>query len=548
MSTSSVRTSSDSASTAPTTRGRVIFVGAGPGDPDLLTLGAIAALADASAVILDDERQQEILTHPAITLAEGAVVTTLGLTEAQKPPTPSARAKIVIKQAASGGRVVRLVTGDPFWDNAVADEAAACVRGGIDFEVVPGVSSLTAVPEYAGIDLIHAGGVQFASVTDGRFTKVGTASWGNASTVVVSTLVEHLGALVDAARAAGRAGDDHVVITLHGGSTQQVTVPCTLQAAVSSVAATSAPGADPVHVIMGSAAEQRGELSWYETKPLFGWRVLVPRTKDQAAPMVARLRTYGAHSEEVPTISVEPPRSPLQMDKAIRGLVEGRYEWVAFTSVNAVKAVREKFDEYGLDARAFSGLKVAVVGDVTAQALKAWGIEPDLVPSGEQSAAGLAAEFPPYDAVLDPINRVFLPRADIATETLAAGLVELGWEVEDVTAYRTVRAAPPPAPVREAIKTGKFDAVVFTSSSTVRNLVGIAGKPHPNTMIAVIGPATAKTCEEHGLRVDVVAGKPSVVELADALAAFAAERRDALVAADEPVLKPSQRKAPTRRV
>ena len=477
--TTSVRTPSDSASTSPTTRGRVIFVGAGPGDPDLLTLGAIAALADASAVILDDERQQEILRHPAITLAEDATVTTLGLGEAAKPLTPSARAKIVIKQASTGGRVVRLVTGDPFWDNAVADEAAACVRGGIDFEVVPGVSSLTAVPEYAGIDLIHAGGVQFASVTDGRFTKVGTAPWGNASTVVVSTLVSHLTGLVDAARAAGRPGDDHVVLTLHGGSTEQVTVPCTLDTVVASVENVQAPGADPVHVIMGTAAEQRNELSWYETKPLFGWRVLVPRTKDQAAPMVARLRTYGAHSEEVPTISVEPPRSPLQMDKAIRGLVEGRYEWVAFTSVNAVKAVREKFDEYGLDARAFSGLKVAVVGDVTA--------------------------------------------------------------------YRTVRAAPPPAPVREAIKTGKFDAVVFTSSSTVRNLVGIAGKPHAGTVIAAIGPATAKTCEEHGLRVDVVAGKPSVVELADALAAFAAERRDALIAAAEPVLKPSQRKGPVRR-
>jgi len=551
VSTTSVPTSSDSSSTSsssPSTRGRVIFVGAGPGDPDLLTLGAIAALADASAVILDDERQREILGHPAITLGEDASVTALGFTEGQKPLTPSARARIVIKQAAGGGRVVRLVTGDPFWDNAVADEAAACVRGGIDFEVVPGVSSLTAVPEYAGIDLVHAGGVQFASMTDGRFTKVGTAPWGNASTVVVSTLVTHLPALVEAARAAGRPGDDHVVLTLHGGSTDQVTVPCLLDEVVVAVSATEAPGADPVHVIMGVAAEQRGELSWYETKPLFGWKVLVPRTKDQAAPMVARLRTYGAHSDEVPTISVEPPRSPLQMDKAIRGLVEGRYEWIAFTSVNAVKAVREKFEEYGLDARAFSGLKVAVVGDVTATALRAWGIEPDLVPSDEQSAAGLAAEFPPYDEILDPINRIFLPRADIATETLAAGLVELGWEVEDVTAYRTVRAAPPPAAVREAIKTGRFDAVVFTSSSTVRNLVGIAGKPHPGTIIAAIGPATQKTCEEHGLRVDVVAGKPSVVALADALASFAADRRDAMVAAGEPVLRPSQRKAPARRV
>ena len=189
--------------------------------------------------------------------------------------------------------------------------------------------------------------------------------------------------------------------------------------------------------------------------------------------------------EEVPTISVEPPRNPLQMDKAVRGLVEGRYEWIAFTSVNAVKAVREKFEEYGLDARAFSGLKIAAVGDKTAEAIAAWGLRADLVPTGEQSAAGLLGDWPPYDDVLDPINRVFLPRADIATETLVAGLIDLGWECDDVTAYRTVRAAPPPAPTRDAIKTGKFDAVVFTSSSTVRNLVGIAGKPHPSTIIAV---------------------------------------------------------------
>jgi uroporphyrinogen III methyltransferase / synthase len=154
VSTSSARrarTSTSATPTAPVTRGRVIFVGTGPGDPDLLTLGAIAALADASSVILDNDRQREILAHPAITLADAAEVITIGLTEARKPLSPSARAKIVLKQASTGGRVVRLVSGDPFLDNAVADEAAACVRGGIDFEVVPGVSSLTAVPEYAGI-------------------------------------------------------------------------------------------------------------------------------------------------------------------------------------------------------------------------------------------------------------------------------------------------------------------------------------------------------------------------------------------------------------
>src|SRR3954466_8527678 len=235
------------------------------------------------------------------------------------------------------------------------------------------------------------------------------------------------------------------------------------------------------------------------------------------------------------------------MDKAIRGLVEGRGEWVAFTCVNGVKAVREKFDEYGLDARAFSGLKIAAVGEKTAAAMEAWGLRADLVPSGEQSARGLLDDWPEYDELLDPINRVFLPRADIATETLVAGLLELGWEVDDVTAYRTVRAAPPPAPVREAIKSGKFDAVVFTSSSTVRNLVGIAGKPHASTIIACIGPATAKTAEEHGLRGDVLAPSPSVAELASALSGSGPSLRSSAVAAGEPVLRPSQKRATARR-
>jgi uroporphyrinogen III methyltransferase / synthase len=158
------------------------------------------------------------------------------------------------------------------------------------------------------------------------------------------------------------------------------------------------------------------------------------------------------------------------------------------------------------------------------------------VPSGEQSARGLLEDWPPYDDVLDPINRVFLPRADIATETLVAGLEELGWEVDDVTAYRTVRAAPPPAPTREAIKSGKFDAVVFTSSSTVRNLVGIAGKPHDSTVLVAIGPQTKATAQELGLRVDVMATKPDVTALVEGLA----EHALALRAVGE--LPPSQRR------
>lgn len=539
--------------TAPPTavaRGRVIFVGTGPGDPDLLTLGAVAAIAEARAVILDGDHLRDLLDHPAVSTQSDAEVLVLPRQPTGKMLPPSQRAKHVLKFASEGNRVVRLVGGDPFMDSGVADEAAACVRGGIDFEVVPGVSALTAVPEYAGISLANAGGLHFVSATE-RIVKSQAAQWATQGTIVISTRAGLLVDAINAARTCGRPDDEPGLVTYFGGSTEQHTLAAELGELAAAVESRSADGEinpeELVHLMIGPAVEQRDDLSWYETKPLFGWRVLVPRTRDQAGPMTKRLRSYGAHSEEVPTISVEPPRSPQQIDRAIRGLVEGRYEWVAFTSVNAVKAVREKLEDYGLDARALSGLKVAAVGKVTAGALRAWGIEPDLVPTGEQSAAGLAAEWPPYDELLDPINRVFLPRADIATETLSSGVSKLGWIVEDVTAYRTVRASPPPAPTREAIKSGQFDAVVFTSSSTVRNLVGIAGKPHATTVIAVIGPATARTCEEHGLRVDVMAPSPGALELADALATFAAERREALVAAGDPVLKPSQTRRASRR-
>jgi uroporphyrinogen III methyltransferase/synthase len=315
-----------------------------------------------------------------------------------------------------------------------------------------------------------------------------------------------------------------VAVTARGTLTAQRTVQTTLAAAV----AESAELEGPLVVTVGDVVARRGELSWWESRALYGWRVLVPRTKDQAGVMTDRLAVHGASAEEVPTIAVEPPRSPTQMERAVKGLVDGRYQWVVFTSTNAVRAVWEKFAEFGLDARAFSGVKIACVGASTAEKVRAFGIVPDLVPSApeqESSSEGLLSIFPPHDDVLDPVDRVLLPRADIATETLAAGLRDRGWEIDDVTAYRTVRAAPPPAPIREAIKTGGFDAVCFTSSSTVRNLVGIAGKPHARTIVACIGPQTAETAREFGLRVDVQPEEARVPALVDALAAHAARLR-----------------------
>ncbi len=525
----------------------VAFVGTGPGDPELLTVRALRLIEDADVLITEaPEHRALVATVRGADVLEteaGPEIIDGGFGEDGQPLTHAARAKVVVKQAKRGLRVVRLLSGDPFLYASGPEEAQAVAKAGLAFEIVPGVSSVGAVPAYAGIPLTTKDHREVTVVTCGD--RVDWSRYGDTPTLVLLSAVGQIGDIAKDLIAAGRSPETPVAMTSVGTTTEQQTVTSTLARIAADVRAARI--APPAITVVGKVVDLRATLSWFETKPLFGWRVLVPRTKEQSASLSTRLRHYGGVPEEVPTISVEPPRNPQQMDKAVRGLVEGRYEWIAFTSVNAVKAVREKFEEYGLDARAFSGLKIAAVGDKTAQAIAAWGLRADLVPSGEQSAAGLLEDWPEYDEQLDPINRVFLPRADIATENLVAGLIDLGWECDDVTAYRTVRAAPPPAPTRDAIKTGKFDAVVFTSSSTVRNLVGIAGKPHPSTVIAVIGPATAKTAEEHGLRVDVMSPKPDVDVLVEALADFGASRRAAMVDAGEPVTKPSDRKASGRR-
>lgn len=517
--------------------GRVAFVGAGPGDARLLTVRAAELLAAADVVITESPEQAALVTNGAEIIDGGVNADGVVLTHA-------ARAKLVVKHAKTGANVVRLMTGDPFTYATGPEEALACVKAEIPFEIVPGISSVGAVPAYAGVPLTTKQNREFKVVSVGD-ANIDWSEHASHDTLVLLSAVSRIAEVAAGLIEAGRSPETPISMTRLGTTTQQETIVSTL--ADIAADAKKAGMAPPAITVIGDVVALRESLSWFETKPLYGWRVLVPRTREQSPGLPDRLRSYGAVSEEVPTISVEPPRNPQQMDKAIRGLVEGRYEWVVFTSANAVKAVREKFDEYGLDARSFSGLKVAAVGEKTAAAVEVWGIRPDLVPSGEQSTRGLLEDWPPYDDLLDPLNRVFLPRADIATENLVAGLLELGWEVDDVTAYRTVRAAPPPAPTREAIKTGKFDAVMFTSSSTVRNLVGIAGKPHATTVIACIGPATAKTAEEHGLRVDVVAETPSVEVLADALAEFGRQRRVAMIEAGDPVTKPSQRKPSSRR-
>lgn len=507
--------------------GRISFVGAGPGDPGLLTRRALSALSDADYFVLDgtlpSELRVAIEEHVGY---EASHDTPVAGEEAKPEPTlefltaesdPAVAAKALLAAAKAGRAVARVVHGDPMTTNAIVKEAQAVAKTGTPFETIPGVDLAGGTSGYAGTPL---GSVR-TIVTD-------------ASSIDFASLVEVPGSLaitVDATELLAirdvliAAGFDRATqVSVTGEATTEIE--STSLSTLESVADAALGLFGPLVLTIGAGVSSRDVLGWWEQRPLYGWKVLVPRTKEQAGSMSERLRVWGAIPTEVPTIAVEPPRTPAQMERAIKGLVDGRYAWVVFTSANAVKAVWEKFNEHGLDARHFGGVRIACIGDATADAVRAFGIQPELLPATEQSSQGLLDDFPPFDSVLDPINRILLPRADIATETLSAGLIERGWEVDDVTAYRTVRAAPPPAEIRDAIKSGGFDVVLFTSSSTVRNLVGIAGKPHARTVIACIGPQTAQTAKELGLRVDVQPELANVPALIEATADYAVELKE----------------------
>lgn len=543
--------------------GKVVFVGAGPGNPDLLTVRAREVLASTSVAVTDPG----VLTGVREVVASGLPVPQERIDAAEaeyericaeakaagarrrppRPPAPTAAdirevvegdAADVVKQLsealAEGGDVIRLVTGNPLTRDQTMAEIAAVAAAGLEFQVVPGMSLPSTVPSFAGIAL----GSTYTE-TDVTENNVDWEQLASAPQPLVLQATEaDLETIATELGERGMAPDTPVSVTVNGTTRLQRTHDVTL----GTLGRLDAELPGQLVVTLGKGVDDRTKYSWWENRPLYGWRVLVPRTKEQAASMSARLSGYGAIPQAVPTISVEPPRNPAQMERAIKGIVEGRYQWVVFTSVNAVAAVWEKIVEFGLDARSFAGVRLAAVGTKTAQAISDLGMTPELLPAvTKQNAAGLVEVFPEYVEDLDPVGRVLLPRADIATDVLVDGLIDLGWEVDDVVAYRTVRAAPPSAEIREMIKSGGFDAVCFTSSSTVKNLVGIAGKPHPRTIIACIGPMTEATAKEMGLRVDVVPEIAEVPELVDALADHVAGLR----AAGQ--LPPPRKKRRTRR-
>jgi uroporphyrinogen III methyltransferase/synthase len=483
----------------------VYLVGAGPGDPGLLTVRAAEVLASAEVVVHDR------LAEPS--LLELAPPAAVRIDVGKTPGGPIDQAginQLLVEHGRAGRTVVRLKGGDPFVFGRGGEEAMALIEAGLAFEVVPGITSAIAAPAYAGIPVTHRGlSTSFTVVTghsrhsvDSEIDWMSLAQAGD--TIIVLMGVSHRAEIARRLIEAGRPSTTPVACVRWGTRSDQRTIRTTL------AGLGDAPLEAPVAIVIGQVAGL--DLGWFERRPLFGRSVVVTRAREQSQGMVAALRAQGAQVVEVPTIAIAPtPDRGAELFQAMARLVGARAGWVVLTSTNAVDALFAVLH----DTRDLGGVQVAAVGRATAAALRQRGVIPDLVPP-KASSESLVAAFPPAPK---GGGRVLLPQADRAGPELAHALVGLRWEVQVVKAYRTVAAEVPPDLLERALAA---DAICFTSGSTVESWVAAAGPVSP-PVVATIGPMTTAAASASGLAVTAEAQEATFTGLVTALvSAFAA--------------------------
>lgn len=513
---------------APRPAGKVYLVGAGPGDPGLITARGLELLRAADVVAYDRLVAPRLLdeTRPD---AERVFV---GRRPGEAHRDQSVVDALLVDRAQAGKTVVRLKGGDPFVFGRGAEEAQALRAAGIDYEVVPGVTSAIAVPAYAGIPVTQRGVARsFVVLTAHELgPDVDALPWSRlaeeADTIVLLMGVQALRAAARKLIEDGRDPDDPAAVIEWGTTPRQRTIVGPLHSIATRAA--DAGIEPPATAVVGQVVATREGIKWFESKPLFGRRIVVTRSASQAPRLSTRLAEEGAEVLHVPTISIQDPPSWTELDHATQLLIEGYYKWVLFTSANTVERFFKRLVATRHDARAFGRTKVAAVGTATAEALRERGIHPDLVPR-KFTADDLVA------AIGHGTGGVLVPRAATAPDSVVPALRTVGWTPEEVVAYRNV-VPRDTSPALEAVRAGEFDAVTFTSASTARNFVKLAGPPAdlglapkdpPQRIVACIGPVTAAEAEKRGLRVDVVAAEHTV----DGLVAALVERGPGIAAA-----------------
>jgi uroporphyrinogen III methyltransferase/synthase len=497
-------------------QGKVYLVGAGPGDPGLITVKGLGCIQNADVIVYDrlvDDKLLAKANHDAELIDVGKIPGETG-----RKQTDITR--LLVEKAKQGKNVVRLKGGDPFVFGRGGEEAELLHDNGIPFEIVPGVSSAVAAPAYAGIPLTHRKRASYFTVVTGNEdpTKPDSAiDWQSLAkskgTIVVLMGWQNLPSIINTLIVAGRSPDTPIALVQWGTEPYQKTVTGKLSTIVD--IALEQGIASPVVTVIGDVVGLRDKLRWFDNRPLFGKKVLITRTRAQAGALSEMLYARGAQPIELPTIEIKELEDCGDIDNALHNL--SGYDWVVFTSVNAVKVVFTRLNELGLDSRAFHRSKVCAIGPATADSLRHNGIVADYIPGSFVS-----------EAVVDGLGElgvkgqsILLPRADIARKALKDGLANLGAIVDEVAVYSTITPEDS-SQIAERVLSEGVDVITFTSSSTVTNLVELLdGKLEllENTTIACIGPITAKTAEESGMKVDVVANEYTISGLVDSLEA-----------------------------
>jgi uroporphyrinogen III methyltransferase/synthase len=499
--------------------GKVWLIGAGPGDPGLITVRGLRVLSRAEVVLHD------ALAHPALLEAcAGAELRNVGKRYGEPSSKQDEINRQLIELAREGKQVVRLKGGDPFMFARGSEEALALAQAGIPFEIVPGVSSPVAASAYAGIPLTHrevSSSVTFITGSDRAGKEWSPEAWRKLATATDTICVLmgmwRLEAITAAIIEGGRDPKTPAAVVQWGARPEQRVMTGTLETIAELTR--KAGLTNPAVIIVGQVVNLRESVRWYDAWPLFGKRVLVPRAVEQAGATADALRDRGAEAVLVPAIEIADPPDPDGLLQAIERL--GSYDWVLCTSANGVERLFSAIEQRGRDARAFLGARVGAIGPKTAMAFERHGIRPDAV----------ADEFVGEDlarVVLERgARRVLVVRALVARDALPDALRQAGVTVDVVAAYQT-RPGPAPARLRELVGERRVDAVLFTSSSTVDNVCAALGDDAPELLsrvsVASIGPITTKSLQARGVTPSVTASTYTVEGLLDALSAhFAGE-------------------------
>jgi uroporphyrinogen III methyltransferase / synthase len=505
-------------------QGKVYLVGAGPGDPGLLTMKGKECLEQADVVLYDYLANPALLRH-APDQAERIYVGRRGRGHYQDQADIN---RLLIERAKAGQVVVRLKGGDPFVFGRGGEEAEAVAAAGVAFEVVPGVTAAVAVPAYAGIPVTHrtlASTVTFVTGHEDPSKQTTVMDWpklaATSGTLVFMMGMKTLPMIVRRLMEEGRSPITPVAAVRWGTRADQHTVIGTLQDIV--VKAQQARLEPPTVIVVGEVVNLREQLNWFEKRPLFGKRIVLTRAREQAREFSQLLAAYGAEPIEAPTIQIVPPVSWQAIDQAIDRL--GEYDWLIFTSVNGVIPFMDRLHGAGKDSRALAHLRVCAIGPRTAEEVARYGLTPDLVPS-EFQAEGVLTVLAERDL---RGKKILIPRAEVAREILPEQLRRMDAEVDVIAVYRTIAPAADLSRLMELIEAGKIDVVTFTSSSTVRNFVDMIGgrdqarRLGSKTTIGCIGPITAQTAEQYGLTVTIMPPENTVPALAQAIVRYFSE-------------------------